>query len=156
MARLQSDAAKVDLAGVELSDLTRDADTNRQLFQTFLTRFREIVEQQGLAEADARILSPADPPTSPSHPKIALVTMIALAGSMVLAVLLVFVVERWDSDYGFRSADEVQSALGVRALGLVPDLSRRDTQGVPAEDYILQKPNSAFAEALQRVRTSLF
>ena len=74
----------------------------------------------------------------------------------MLGVLLVFVVERWDSDYGFRSADEIQAALGVRALALVPDLSRRETQGIPAEDYILQKPNSAYAEALQRIRTSLF
>lgn len=156
MARLQADAARVDLAGVELSDLTREAATNRELFQTFLTRFREIVEQQGLQEADARILSAADPPSAPSHPKVALFTTIAFAASMVLGILLVFVVERWDSDYGFRSADEIQSALGVRALALVPDLSRRETQGIPAEDYILQKPNSAYAEALQRVRTSLF
>ena len=44
----------------------------------------------------------------------------------------------------------------MRALALVPDLSRRETQGDPAEDYILQKPNSAYAEALQRIRTSLF
>ena len=156
MARLQGDAARVDLAGVELADLTREAETNRQLFQTFLTRFREIVEQQGLQEPDARILSPADIPTAPSHPKVALFTLIAFAASLVLGVLLVFIVERWDSDYGFRSADEIQSALGVRALALVPDLSRRETQGIPAEDYILQKPNSAYAEALQRVRTSLF
>ena len=35
MAKLQGDAARVDLAGVELRDLTRDADTNRELFQTF-------------------------------------------------------------------------------------------------------------------------
>ena len=62
MAKLQGDAARVDLAGVELRDLTRDADTNRQLFETFLMRFREIVEQQGLQEADARILSAADMP----------------------------------------------------------------------------------------------
>ncbi len=156
MAKLQGDAARVDLAGVELADLTSEADTNRQLFQTFLTRFKEIVEQQGLQEADARILSAADVPTAPSDPKIALFTMIAFAGSVVLGVLLVFVVERWDSDYGFRSADEIQAALGVRALALVPDLSRRETQGDPAEDYILQKPNSAYAEALQRIRTSLF
>ena len=156
MAKLQGDAARVDLAGVELRDLTREADTNRELFQTFLTRFREIVEQQGLAEADAKILSAADVPIAPSHPKTALFTLIAFAASLVLGVLLVFVVERWDSDYGFRSADEIQSALGVRALALVPDLSRRETQGVPAEDYILQKPNSAYAEALQRIRTSLF
>jgi polysaccharide biosynthesis transport protein len=156
MARLQGDAARVDMAGVELSDLTREAETNRQLFQTFLTRFREIVEQQGLQEADAKILSAADRPSQPSHPKTALFTLIAFAASLVLGVLLVFVVERWDSDYGFRSADEIQAALGSRALALVPDLSRRETQGIPAEDYILQKPNSAFAEALQRIRTSLF
>ncbi len=156
MAKLQGDSARVDLAGVELRDLTRDADTNRELFQTFLTRFREIVEQQGLAEADAKILSAADVPGSPSHPKTGLITLIAFAASLVLGVLLVFVIERWDSDYGFRSADEIQAALGVRALALVPDLSRRETQGVAAEDYILQKPNSAYAEALQRIRTSLF
>ncbi len=156
MGRLQGDAARVDLAGVELRDLTREAETNRQLFETFLVRFREIVQQQGLQEADARILSTADTPNFPSHPKTMLFTTIAFAASLVLGVLLVFVVERWDSDYGFRSADEIQAALGVRALALVPDLSRRETQGIPAEDYILQKPNSAFAEALQRIRTSLF
>jgi polysaccharide biosynthesis transport protein len=156
MGRLQGDAARVDLAGVELRDLTRDAETNRELFETFLVRFREIVEQQGLAEADAKILSAADTPTAPSHPKTRLFTLIAFAASVVLGVLLVFLIERWDSDYGFRSADEIQAALGVRALALVPDLSRRETQGIPAEDYILQKPNSAYAEALQRIRTSLF
>jgi capsular exopolysaccharide synthesis family protein len=82
--------------------------------------------------------------------------MIALVASLVLGTLLVFVVERWDSGYGFRSADEIQSALGLRALALVPDLSRRETNGASAEDYIVQKPNSSYAEALQRIRTSLF
>ena len=156
MNRLQGDAANSDLAEVELRDLTMEADTNREMFSTFLTRFREIVEQQELQEADARVLSAADIPTVPSHPKTLQITMIAFGASLVLGVLLVFVIERWDADYGFRSADEIQSAIGVRALALVPDLSRRETSGVTAEDYILQKPNSAFAEALQRIRTSLF
>jgi succinoglycan biosynthesis transport protein ExoP len=156
MASLRGDAANLDLAEVELRDLTMEADSNRQMFQTFLTRFREIVEQQELQEPDARIMSPATVPNAPSHPQVMLVTMIGFAASFVLGVLLVFVVERWDSDYGFRSADEVQSSLGVRALALVPDLSRRETNGASAEDYIVQKPNSAYAEALQRIRTSLF
>ena len=156
MARLQGEAARVDLAGVELSALQGEIDTNRQLFQTFLSRYQEIVEQQGLQEADAKILSRAEPPNAPSHPQIMLLTLIAFGASMVIGVLLVFLIERWDADYGFRSADEIQAALGVRALALVPDLSRRETQGIAAEDYILQKPHSAYAEALQRVRTSLF
>jgi succinoglycan biosynthesis transport protein ExoP len=156
MARLQGDAAEVDLAGAGLSALQGEVDTNRQLFQTFLARFREIIQQQDLQESDAKILSAANPPNAPSHPQVMLLTLIAFAASLVIGVLLVFVIERWHADYGFRSADEIQAALGVRALALVPDLSRRETQGVAAEDYILQKPNSAYAEALQRVRTGLF
>ena len=101
-------------------------------------------------------MSAATVPVAPSHPKIHAGDDDRFAASLVLGVLLVFVVERWDSDYGFRSADEIQSALGVRALALVPDLSRRETKGTSAEDYIVQKPNSAYAEALQRIRTSLF
>jgi succinoglycan biosynthesis transport protein ExoP len=156
MSGLQSDAADVDMAGVELRDLTMEADANRELFQTFLTRFREIVEQQELQDADARIMSAASVPVVPSYPLVKLVTAIGFVASLVLGVLLVFVVERWDSGYGFRSADEIQSALGLRALALVPDLSRRETNGASAEDYIVLKPNSAYAEALQRIRTSLF
>jgi polysaccharide biosynthesis transport protein len=156
MARLQGDAAQADLAGVELSSLQGEVDANRELFTTFLSRFREIVEQQGLQEADAKLLSPATAPSGPSYPQVMLLTMIAFGASMVLGVLLVFVIERWDADYGFRSADEIQAALGARALALVPDLSRRETQGSPAEDYILQKPHSAYAEAVQRIRTGLF
>jgi capsular exopolysaccharide synthesis family protein len=156
MAALQGDAANVDMAGVELRDLTMEADANRQLFQTFLTRFREIIEQQELQDADAKIMSAASVPGVPSYPLVKLVTLIGFVASLVLGLLLVFVVERWDSGYGFRSADEVQSTLGLRALALVPDLSRRETNGASAEDYIVLKPNSAYAEALQRIRTSLF
>jgi succinoglycan biosynthesis transport protein ExoP len=156
MTRLQDEAGRVDLAGAELSALQGEVNTNRQLFETFLVRFREIVEQQGLQESDAKILSPANPPNNPSHPQVMLLTLIAFGASLVVGVLLVFVLERWDAEYGFRSADEIQAAVGVRALALVPDLSRRETQGVAAEDYILQKPHSAYAEALQRIRTGLF
>ena len=156
MKRLQDDAARADLAGVELGALQGDVDTNRELFTAFLTRFREIVEQQGLEEADAKILSGAVQPDGPSHPKVMLLTLVAFGASLVLSVLLVFLIERWGADYGFRSADEINAALGARALALVPDLSRRETQGSAAEDYILQKPHSAYAEAVQRIRTSLF
>lgn len=152
---IQNQSSTVELAHVELRNLTREAETNRQLFETFLTRFREIVEQQELQEADARIMSAADMPSKPSSPQTKLVTMIAFAGSLAAGALLVFLLERWDSDYGFRSAEEIQ-ALGLRALALVPDLSRKETNGIPAEEYILERPNSAYAEALQRIRTNLF
>ena len=39
-----------------------------------------------------------------------LLTLIAFGASLVIGVLLVFVLERWDAEYGFRSADEIQAA----------------------------------------------
>jgi succinoglycan biosynthesis transport protein ExoP len=156
MSRLQDEAGRVDLVGAELSALQGEVNTNRQLFETFLVRFREIVEQQGLQESDAKILSAATPPNLPSHPQVMLLTLIAFGASLLVGLLLVFVLERWHAEYGFRSADEIQAAVGVRALALVPDLSRRETQGIAAEDYIVRKPHSAYAEALQRIRTGLF
>jgi capsular exopolysaccharide synthesis family protein len=153
---LEGQADTQQVASVELHDLAIEAEANRELFQTFLLRFNEINEAQQLQQADIKVLSPADVPLDPSYPRKKLFVAIAMLGSGMLALLLVFVVERWDADYGFRSADEILGATGLRALALVPDVGKRDTQGVAPEDYILQKPNSAFGEALQRVRTSLF
>jgi succinoglycan biosynthesis transport protein ExoP len=156
LAGLRQDASGVDMAAVELRDLTREAESNRLLFETFLNRFREVVEQQELQEADARVLSTAEIPSQTAYPNTGLLTLLAFSASTVLGMLLVFVAERWDHGYGFRSTDEVQKAIGARALALVPDLSRREIQGSTAEEYVLEKPNSAFAEALQRIRTGLF
>jgi capsular exopolysaccharide synthesis family protein len=143
-------------ASIQLNDLVREAEANRELFNTFLKRYNEIVEAQELQQADVRVLSPADVPLYPSYPRKKLFVAVAFLGASLLGLLLVFIIERWDADFGFRSADEVSSVTGLRALALVPDVGKRDTAGVPAEEYILQKPNSAFSESLQRIRTSLF
>ena len=59
MSQLQGDAANLELAEVQLRDLTMEADANRELFGTFIARFREIIEQQELQEADATVMSAA-------------------------------------------------------------------------------------------------
>jgi polysaccharide biosynthesis transport protein len=151
----EKDATNLDMAGVNLRNLQRDADANRELFQTFLTRFQEIVEQQELQEADARIISYAVAPVEPYAPRIALFTIAAFGSSLILAGLLVFVIETWQAGYAFRSADEILPAVGVPSLALVPAVDPRDLQGTPVEEYVLRKPASAFAEALQRIRSGL-
>jgi polysaccharide biosynthesis transport protein len=153
---LETQTAGLDQAEVQLRNLVREAETNRQMFETFLQRYSELTEGHDLQQADAQILSRADVPGRPEFPKTTLSVAVAFGGSLMLGLFLVFVVERWDTGFGFRSSDEVLAATGIRALALVPDLGRRETAGRPAEEYILHKPNSAFGEALQRVRTALF
>lgn len=156
LAALEGQAAGQDMASVRLRDLNREAETNRQLFETFLLRFQEIVEQQELQQADASVLSTAEVPKSPSYPRKKAALAVAFGAALLLGTLLVFLVERWSGDFGIRSAEEIQRLVGLRTMALVPDLSSRETDGAPVEEYIMQKPSSAFSEALQRVRTNLF
>ncbi|MGF1474732.1 MAG: GumC family protein [Geminicoccaceae bacterium] len=156
IAALQGQVAQQDSDSVELQALRRDADATRQVFEAFLLKAQQIIESRAIIRPDAEIMSNPEVPGSPSFPNKKLILIIAIGASLLVASGLIFVIERLDSDFGFRSSDEVLAATGLRALALVPDLSKRETRGNSAEDYILQKPNSAFAEALQRVRTSLF
>jgi len=156
LERLQGEVRGQDVSSVELRQLEREADSAREIYENFLQRLREVNEAQNLQRADATILSAADVPVDPSWPNKKLIVLVAFGASVMLGSVFVFLLERWDSDYGFRSAEEVHAALDLKALALVPDLSRRETRDSTAEEYILHRPQSAFAEALQRIRTSIF
>ena len=69
---------------VRLNELERDAEASRVLYEDFISRAKETGEQDDLAEADARILSSASVPTSPSSPK----TAINLALGLILGGLV--------------------------------------------------------------------
>lgn len=156
LQRLQADVRGQDVSSVALRDLERDATSARSLYESFLQRLREVNEVQNLQRADAVVLSAAVLPVDPFWPDKKLLVVIAFGAACLVGCVLVFFLERWDSGFGFRSAEEVSAASGLRALALVPDLTRRETRDTTPEEYILQKPQSAFAEALQRVRTSIF
>ncbi|MEO1016332.1 MAG: polysaccharide biosynthesis tyrosine autokinase [Pseudomonadota bacterium] len=143
-------------SSVELRDFERDAESARQVYQLFLQRLSEVVEAQGLQEADAVVLSYAEIPLDPSYPAKKLLVILAFGASGMLGTIFVFVVERWTSDLGYRSGEEIQNELGLRALALVPDVRKRELRENGPEAYLLLKPQSAYAEAIQRVRTSLF
>jgi capsular exopolysaccharide synthesis family protein len=141
---------------VALRDLERDATSARELYESFLQRLREVNEVQNLQQADAVVLSAAVLPVDPYWPDKKLIVLLAFGAACLVGAVLVFLLERWDNGFGFRSAEEVVASSGLRALALVPDLTRRETRELTPEEYILKKPQSAFAEALQRVRTSIF
>lgn len=54
---------------VELRELERTADAYRNLYQSFLSRFQEASQQQSFPVTEARVISRATVPKSPSYPK---------------------------------------------------------------------------------------
>jgi len=141
-------------AGVVLKTLERDAATTQTMYQTLLERFQETSAQQDIQQADARVVSRAVVPMLPSEPNKKAIALFGLIASGGLGVMLAFLLEHFER--GFRSPHQVEALTGVKSFGLVPSVARRAGFGRrrPA-DYVLDRPLSAFAEAMQSLRTSL-
>lgn len=156
-------ASKGTLAGnnratIGLAELERKAQSVKTLYETLLARFKQTTTQEGIEQADARVVSPAKIPTSPSYPKptlnLALGLVLAL-GAGVAAVVLAEILMA-----GLFTEDEVERRLGLPYLGAVPSLGTtvddaKSLKGMTPADYLLAKPLSSFAESLRKLRASV-
>lgn len=134
----------------QLLELQREVDTNRQLYEIFLTRARETNSAGAFERPHARILDAALVPTRPIRPNKRFSLMVAfflgLIAGCAAAVLLDIV------DDTLRSPDEVMEKLAVPVLGATPSVDT-DAEGM-IEQY-WQNPHSQYAEALRTIRTGV-
>ncbi len=96
----QYDAAKVDTARatekeVGLKALEREANAQRQLLETYLSRYREAASRSGKnsSPADARVISRAIEPREPTFPKILPITIIAGLATFILSAVVILLME---------------------------------------------------------------
>lgn len=90
---------------ITLQQLTREAEATRLLYEYFLTRLKETSAQQGIQQADSRILSNAVVPNSAASPRKSLI--LGMSGVLGLMVGVCIVLWREAAKRGFRSARDV-------------------------------------------------
>ncbi len=151
--RLERQAGDLGRSAVGLRQLEREAESSRVIYNSFMGRFKETREQEDIQQADARIISGAVPPNASSYPQRSLILAIALLGAVALAAGLVVLVERLDS--GFRSSDQLENETGLPVLGTVPLIPSVASLRKSPVNYIVEKPTSAYAEALRGVFTAI-
>ncbi|MCF6445734.1 polysaccharide biosynthesis tyrosine autokinase [Nereida sp. MMG025] len=136
---------------VQLQQLEREAEAAREIYSYFLTRLGETRVQQGIQQADSRLLSPAIRPKAPSAPRKSFIVFI----SLILGGLLgsAFVILRETRNTSVRTADELEELSGISVLGQIPMIPARKRANVLK--YLIEKPNSAAAEAIRNLRTSV-
>lgn len=143
-------------AGVRLNELQRNAEASRTLYQGLLDRFKQTTSQEGLEESDARIVSRAIIPGSPSSPNVPLNLMLGFVLAVGAGLAGVVLAEMLD--VGIATGEEVEAKLSYPHVGSIPLVSSiasgADGRMPPAE-FLLQKPLSAFAEAVRALRTSI-
>jgi capsular exopolysaccharide synthesis family protein len=147
---LRKEAGQVMDAEIQVRELERQATSARTLYENFLNRFQETREQDDLARPDARIISRAEVPLGPSHPKKKMILALGIVGGLMLGVMGALLLEALDR--GFRTGDQVEKFTGQPLLGSIPLLEKN--QGVPS-DYVITKPFSSLTESLRAIRTAI-
>ncbi len=150
LRQMESKTSGSNQAEVQLHALEREATANKALFETFLGRFKETASTQGIAQADARVISFAEIPLGASYPKRNLLLISSVVGALLFGVFLVFVLEILNP--GVRSPEQIQELFNMSTLGIVPKIV--DANALPHE-YLLTKPQSSLAEAVNTLRISL-
>ena len=135
---------------VELRALEREATANKALFENFLGRFKETTTTHGIEQADARVISFAEAPTGATFPKKDTLFLISFLGSLFAGISIVFVIEQLNP--GVRTPEQIHDLFSVNTMGIIPlspDIK------VSPHDYVLDKPQSGLAEAINTLRISL-
>ena len=145
-------SAVTNRAEIELRQLERESEANRSLYESFLTRLKQLEEQLNLVRPDAKIVSLAAIPQNASFPKRKPMVVIGFTSSVVLGVLLALLRERLDT--GFHTGRQLHEVLGVTSFGLVPAI-RRGKRDPSPHRYLLERPLSAYADAIRSVQKSV-
>ncbi|WP_137154513.1 polysaccharide biosynthesis tyrosine autokinase [Rhizobium sp. FKL33] len=166
VAQAKGISASANDSQVQLRELEREAETYKNLYQTFLQRYQEAIQQQSFPVTEARIITNPSIPEKPSAPKKPLVlTLSALLGLMAGAGIGAF---REFRDRFFRTGDQISSALGLEFLGTIPlaadagPVKSADTSHKRAiiktskiADQVIDHPLSAFAETLRSAKIAV-
>ncbi len=127
----KSDAARQ--SQVRLRELETAANTYRGIYETFLSRFTQSVQQQSFPSTEARVVTVATPPRAPSSPKIPLTIALATLCGLGLGIMLAFAREQMNRQIHTRA--QLEKLLGTSCLAVLP--------AFPQKRPVLRKPHGA-------------
>jgi capsular exopolysaccharide synthesis family protein len=129
--------------------LTREVDTNRQLYDSLLQRYKEIGVAGGVGVNNITVVDKAKVPKFPFKPSLTLNLMIAIALGLAAGIGLALLLENLDDT--IKLPEEMEKFLGLPVLGIIPATKVADG----LELALATEPRSPFAEAHRSLRTTL-
>ena len=169
LKNLVSQAGSTGQAQVKLRDLESAADTYRNLYNSFLEKQQQAMQNQSFPISESRIISTAVKPDRKSSPKTVLSLIGALFGGLCFGLGAAFAREML-SDV-LRSPIEVEDEIGVKCLGVLPAIGAKarglpkvrgsrppdgtvDGNG-PLSRYVIDHPFSRYAETMRNIKVSI-
>ena len=145
---LKGDVLDLQSRSIQYNILKREAETNRQLYDGLLQRYKEIGVAGGVGANNIFVVDRAEVPEGPYKPSLFRNLALGLLVGSMLGVLAAFA--RHYLDRTIHSPKMLESLTQRPVLGIVPRLTGGITPAQASADL-----RSPFAEAYRSVRTAL-
>jgi exopolysaccharide transport family protein len=164
LEKQKQEANQLNESAIEYSQLKRDVETYRTLYEGLMQKLKEAGVTAGLRSNNIRTVDRARVPTAPSEPNIPRNLAFALALGLTTGIGLAFLLEGIDNTV--RTPEQAQAISALPSLGMIPLGSRNGTESTrkklsvtsskEAVELVTQsRPQSQMAESYRALRTSL-
>lgn len=137
----------------KLSVLMRDVESNKQLYDLFVSRAKETDVASNFESTAGRIVDPAVVPPYPIKPKKTKFVGIALMLGLLGGIALVFLKDYMDNT--MHTVSDVERRLGLEVLGAMQKLELEDDDPHYVSSAYLVDPNTPFSESVRTLRTAV-
>jgi len=150
LSSTKAEAINLNEKFIQYGVLTREVETNRQLYDALIKRMKEQSVTEEIRTVNVWVVEKAEKPTSPVKPRKSLNILLGLIVGLFGGIGLAFFIDYLDNT--IKSPDEIEAKLHVPLLGIVPLLESKE-EGI--EEIILKEPQSLYAESYKTVRTAI-
>lgn len=161
----KEEASQLSQSAIEYNLLKRDADSNRQLYDSLMQKLKEAGLSAGLSSTNVHVVDPASAPLTPFTPDIPRNLEIAFLIGLTGGIALAFVLEALDTTVG--TPDQAEGITFLPSLTVIP--LAIELRGYAKNDRLLSKPrsdeeaaalaytrpHSQMAEAYRALRTAI-
>ncbi|MGY4344978.1 succinoglycan biosynthesis transport protein ExoP [Bradyrhizobium sp. GM7.3] len=166
LANVVSESQLTNQAQIQLRELESNAQSYQAMYDNFLQRYMESVQQQSFPITEARVISAATTPLKKSYPKSLIILAVALLGGLMLSFGAAMAREL--TDKVFRTTSQVEEQLGANCVAILPALGtpasaplsgkhgRRKSNPEPdLLRYVVDNPLSRFSEAMRSLKVAV-
>lgn len=145
---LRTQTLDVDNRSIQYNILKREVDTNRQLYDGLLQRYKEVGVAGQLSGNNISIVDRAQTPRSSYKPSVLRNLSLGLLIGVLLGIFVAFMREFLDDTV--KNPDDIEQRLKIAVLGIIPKLGPKQSLA-----HVRDDPRSGFSESYRSVRTAL-
>jgi capsular exopolysaccharide synthesis family protein len=165
MTQAKAEFDQMNGRSFEYKALKQEADTDKALYEELIRKIREAGINASFESSSIRLADVARPALYPSFPKTRLNALLALLGSTIIGLSIIFLMDALDTTVV--DSEHLQRELRVPLLPSLPVgkftmgiLPMQEMPGSPPFSGISAKetlaaPNAAFDEAIRTLRSSI-